>query len=444
MTALVLGWGGSGCQSVPLQEEATAAFRSSDSLPLWLGRQDSFIVSLNQDDDNMDGRSDRSESLPNASEDNLLELRLDPQHFRQKPRSVRATVLHTANEESQVRLWHADRRTPVLWNRRQELGETLFVEGLRPSSEPDDIHLALEFFDGNNERLTDLRLTGTVVSVNINIDADKGEGAPLARHHKMLITGKAALNVDITPAVNGNVEWQYDGDGEFVHADGGQVIFQAGETFTPVASIGRCHLTMQWSWRHSVIESELPLSLVAPRSLQLMGDAVVISSTGWIAPHQSRFDLIDHIFRYRILDQEGAGIRDCAYAGKWPQARENIGNILYSDIPELQEFLLAHLNHSPNWVNIRRGLLSDRIRATGFRTRWLLDSDEKFKDVLFRPGATLLGLNEGDFHVWQLSVNGRGVVDVTQNTYRCEVTNNREQNAAKEIRFRALYEVHLP
>ncbi|KAA3611576.1 MAG: hypothetical protein DWQ01_05665 [Planctomycetota bacterium] len=333
---------------------------------------------------------------------------------------------------------------PVQPEERQPMRGGLALRAVEPSQSPGDQHLEIRFYSQDGGPMQVFKLHGTVLGVDARLYAAQGGGSPLVHHNKLLILGQATLQAQLTPEGPWSGRWLFDGDGRFLPKAEAAESFQAGVSATPSSELGlhRIHFLVEGKGHH--LKASRPLSLTAPRRVELAGEPLVISSSGWFNQESKYFDLIRHVFHYRILDQSGQSLRQSAYGGAVPQARENIAEVLGSPLQRMLEFLQLNLRHNPDWIDVSSGNLYDRIQGSRLSMKWLLTEDGDWHPSLFQPKATVLEVVEPAFHIWELSVNGRQIVPVTQNKFRCQVWQVREKDQQTEIKVRSLYEVHLP
>jgi hypothetical protein len=417
-----------------------------------------FISSLNNDDDNDNGTPDHRETLPlkkgrraTVPENNLREFIFDvPEATRVYIAEVALIPSNDIAVGSRVRAYKDDKSTPFKFGDNQ-VPVTMYLEGKAQSPSANDIGFEYQYFKDDGSTVCGGFVQGTIVRADSSLAVATGKGTPFSRHHKMLITGDSQGTATVAPAGLVAPEWTYDAPGgTFSTPTELATDFTAPVTFTPAARMGddRLRLTLTATATNpanQVIEANVPVNLTAARSLRLRGDAVRERPTGLMNAGRGRFDLFNWLVQYDILDQTEISIKESAYAGRQPQAQENIGSVLTSPIPEVQT-QIGILEHSPTWTDQSDGVLSDRIKALDWSKDVIVvtnNGQRRFHSGLRSEGDILMHVAPPNTHIWELSVNGEGIVEATNNRFASTVIQVIGQGA-QQINIRSRYRVVLP
>lgn len=200
------------------------------------------------------------------------------------------------------------------------------------------------------------------------------------------------------------------------------------------------------------IEAHFPINLTSPQHTSIRGRRRGFNhQTGWLDANRGSFTLVPtRRIRYRMLDQFQASIHNSAYGTRMPQIRENIGTVLTSPVPTVQAWILspppAGLSWSANWVNKPTGNFTDRIQALNVNKNLVVATlpggRRMFHNVLQAPGGVLMQVAPPATHIWQMSVNGAGIVNGTSNTFSSAVSQTRQRGGGTQIRIRSVYQAN--
>jgi hypothetical protein len=418
-----------------------------------------FIASLNNDDDNRNRARDNGETLPlrnarrqKVAENNLREFIFDvPEATRVYIAEVARIPTNEIVVGNQVRAYEEDKETAFTFGDRQT-PVTMFLEGKKQSQSANDIGFEYQYFKDDGTTVCGGFVQGTIVRADASLSVATGRGTSFTQHNKMLITGDADGSATVAPANLVAPEWSYDVAGATLSTPTQlSTMFTAPETFTPIARMDQDRLRLILTATATnppdlEIEANVPVNLTAAHSLRLKGKEVRERPTGLMDTGGGRFDLFNWLIQYDILDQTENLIKDSAYAGRQPQARENIGGVLTSPIPAVQS-QIGILEHSPDWTNQSDGVLSDRVKALDWPKDLLVVTNNGrrlFHPVLRSEGGVLMHVAPPNTHVWELSISGSGIVQATRNRFASTVTDVENQGQKLEINIRSRYRVVLP
>jgi hypothetical protein len=418
-----------------------------------------FITSLNNDDDNQNRARDNAETLPlrNArgqkiTENNLREFVFDV------PEATRVYIAEVARIPSneivvgtQVRAYEGDKESPFKFG-DHPTPVTMYLEGKKKSEGANDIGFEYQYFKDDGTTVCGGFVQGTVVRADASLSVRTGGGTAFTEHNKMLIGGNGNATATVAPANLVSPEWSFDVAGAmFSTPTQLSTGFTAPEAFTPEARMGQDRLRLILTATATdppdlVIEANVVVNLTAARSLRLQGDDVRERPTGLMDADDGRFDLFNWLIEYDILDQTENPITDSAYAGRQPQARENIRRVLTSPIDAVRE-QIRRLKHSPNWTNQSDGVLSDRVQASNWDKDLMVvreNGRRLFHPVLRSEGGVFMHVAPPNTHIWELSISGKGIVQATQNRFASTVIQAVDQGQKMEINIRSRYTVVLP
>ncbi len=406
-----------------------------------------FITSLNDDDDNQDRQVDRRGAIAAAFEDNLR--RFDFDHPGASEVYVAAPVRvpdQTPVLNVRVRAYQADKSTPFDFTRNHAVPVTMYLEGIQTSSRREDIGFEYNYFLANGQTLCGDAPTGTIMEVRARFRTRGGGGAPFDRHRKMLIGGRGEGNASVEPATIGTTTWSYDGDATLATPDQLVTGFRAGLTFTPPVLIDGHRLRFEVDEGGQRIRASHPVNLTAAQHLSANRSGFQYTSP-WYNANRGRFTLIPtRRIRYTILDQARRPIRESAYAGRKPQIRENIGNVLTSPIPAVMAWIRNDLNWTRDWKDKTGGRFTDRIQALDISKDPFTQSVAgrvSFHPSLQVVGGVLMQVMPPATHEWQLSINGDAIAVGTRNPFS-SVVNATRQGQGVEIQVRSTYRVVTP
>lgn len=413
-----------------------------------------FITSLNSDDDNGDGRADNKRRIAAGVEDNLRQFifrhNAAAKAYIAEPVFVRGGE-SAVGRKKRVRAYAADKQTPFEFNKEHPLPVTLYLEGTKESRNINDFGFEYDYRNADSKIICGNAAQGTVVNLSADLDVRKGKGTSFKRQNKMLITANGNASAQIAPANAARIiGWRYDGTAT-IHTPRMLVSrITAGQRITPANLLNGHDLRFQIQQGTLIIEAHLPVNITAPVHADayrgwINGRPV---RSGWINANRGNFSLFRRSVRYYLLDQFNERITRSAWAGRMVQIRENIGNVMSSPLPRVQNWINNSLSWTQNWINKPSGKFKDRIEATRMFKDMLLDVNappgrRQFAPSLLQVGGVLMNLG-GRTHIWEASVNGNLPTAVTQNTFEVTVSATRPRGGGTEIRFDSSYIVNTP
>lgn len=465
--ALLIGGGIllSSCAGIPVGPGSPTDFPTRDvGLVTAACRQIVFIVSLNDDDDNANRRADLRERANPATEDNVREFIFT--HPTADAVFI-SDVLIVANNMSavgsRVRGYEADRRTTFVFNTTHPTSAAnplkMYLEGIKASGQVNDIGFEYQYYK-NNQPLCGGGAQGTVVDVNAQFDVPRGRGTSFSRHRKMLITATGQASATVAPANAGQNEWTYDvaANVNLPTANQLRTNVVARANVTAANRLDQDQVRFKVKIAGQAIEAHFPINLTSPQHTSISGRRRGFNyQTGWLDANRGSFTLVPtQRIRYRILDQFQASIHDSAHGTRMPQIRENIGTVLTSPVPRVQAWILtpppAGLGWAPTWVNKPAGTFADKIEALDLNKDLVVVTASgglcrpgnrcMFHPVLRALGGTLMQVAPPATHIWQMSVNGVGIVNGTLNTFSSTVSRTRPRGGGTQIRIRSVYQAN--
>ena len=368
-------------------------------------------------------------------------------------------VLTVANNMTavgtRVRGYKADRRTAFAFNAMHPTSAAnplkMYLEGIATSGQVNDIGFEYQYFK-NDQPLCGGRAQGTVVDVSANFTVPRGRGTNFASNRKMLITATGQASATKAPANVGQHEWTYDVPANVNLPTTAQLATSVVAQSNRTAALDQDQLRFKVKITGQVIEAHFPVNITSPTHTEIRRRRRSFNvQTDWLDANRGRFDLVPTVrIRYRILDQFNTSIHDSAYGTRMPQIRENIGAVLTSPVPAVQTWItmppLAGLSWTPNWINKPAGTFTDRIRALNVNkslvTVRLPGNRLAFDPALRAVGGVLMQVAPPATHIWQLSVNGAGVVNGTLNTFSSMVSQTRLRGGGTQIRIRSVYQAN--
>ena len=400
-----------GCQGVPTGLGRPDAFPTRDVEPVTVACTPiTFIVSLNDDDDNANRREDRNDPIAPATEDNLREF------IFTHPDADAVFISHivtTADNQNavgiRVRGYQADRSTAFVYNTTHPTSAAaplkMYLEGIKTSGALNDIGFEYQYFK-NNLPLCGGGAQGTVVDVNAKLVVASGAGASFKSHRKMLITAAGQANGTVTPANAGQTEWTYDIPANINLSAPAQLAtnITAQTTVTDAAHLDQDQLHLKVHATAHRIEAHFPINLTSPQHTEITNGVTGFDhTTGWLDANVGQFTLVPtRRINYRLLDQFRRPIKESAYDTRMPQIRENIGLVLTSPVPAVQNWINTGLRWSPNWINKADGTFTDRIEATNLNKDLVVvvapGNRRMFHAVLQNQGGVLMNLTSP--HIW--------------------------------------------
>ena len=452
---LALGASLADCAGVPTGRGTPAAFPTRDVDPVTLTcGPASFIVSLNNDDDNANGIPDLREAINPATEDNIREL-IFSHPTADAVYVANIFIIPTSKSAvgTRVRAYEKDHKTAFTFNTRHPTSVAtplkLCLEGILASTQVNDIGFEYQFYQNGKPLPCGGAVRGTVVDVNARLVVATGRGTAFASKRKLLITADGNATGTVSPAGAGTIDWTYDVPANVTLATPNQLAttVTAGTTVTAPGNRDLDQLRLNVRATGHRIEAHFPINITSPLHTEVTNKHNGFNvTTGWLDANQGQFALVPtYRVDYRLPDQFREPIKGSAYGTRMPQVRENIGNVMTSPVPPVQAWITNGLHWSPNWGDKPDGTFTDRLEALdvdknlvvvpfpGFPGRRMFAANlQKANDVLLRLTAP---------HDWQLSVNGAGIADGTANTFTSTVSDAQKHGGGIEIQLQSIYQV---
>ncbi|MCK4786454.1 MAG: hypothetical protein KAV87_22035 [Desulfobacteraceae bacterium] len=422
-----------------------------------------FIVSLNDDDDNENKRRDRKEArIDPKREDNLRQFIFN---FPNAAKVYVAEPVLFSNGKtavkSRIRAYKEDRKSRFIFNKEYSVPLTMYFEGVKPSTDPLDFGFEYQFKDKNENWICGADAKGTVIDVTSKLDIKKGRGAIFSKRNRMLIGVRGDASTKLSLQM-GSYEWTYDGTAAISAPNQLDTDFQAGRTITPLLRLNQEQLRFRLTKAGLVIEAHLGVNITAPVYAQAYRGWIngrpkdsPRNPRRWFDANRGSFSLFNTRIDYRLLDQFRETIKYSAWGSRMVQDRENIGRVLTSPIPSVRTWIQNDLSWTENWRDKPNGQINDRLRALGITKDHLLAPRDpanpgrrRFHPDLRRQGGILMNMGTHR-HEWEASVNGeiptgmtRNVV--TQNEFSVTVLDTRQAGGDVQIRLRSRYVIHTP
>jgi hypothetical protein len=420
-----------------------------------------LAVSLNDDDDDRDGREDLT-TAPTASEDNLRELKFTApgaakvrvaEPVIQKPPGFIGPLQSAVG--SRIRAYESDKVTPFRFRDAYPTPLTVYFEGIKASDKIDEFIFEYSYFDATDAGVSSGYAQGMVSDLNIERTADNSEDR-LRRNRKLLATGVMQASSTVSPRTPGTLAWAYDGAGTFATPDKANSRFTAGNVSTPALDSQNVRLRLTPAHAaSSVIEASEPLNVTHPRFVvsppPTRGTnpraSGAISTAGIINVDKARaasVSFFDLEIDYEMQDQFRAAITESARGGKNLQIKERVP--LRSAVPagaidDLQAWL-DRVQHRRNWTNHNDGRWTDHIRALDLPMSHLMRSNPNMR-LLVGANANVITMNGANAHEWLTSIDGALEQRVTNNTYLTQVSSYTPPTnvGVEEIEFTTTYTI---
>ena len=430
-----------------------------------------FIVSLDRDDDDLDGVEDHRRA-PSPQEDNLREFVFlapgaasvfiaEPMDSLSGNSALPFSPSFGMPGEGYIEAYQSDKRTKFVFNRIYPVPARLFVRGLKKSPTKDHIRFELQFLDAAGTWLAcGQGVHGHVVDVAAGLAVAPGAGAKLDDHHKMLITGSGNADATVQPATSGH-DWSYTGGGQFDDPTALSTVFRAGTTPTPHGELDQHDVECTALEYGLEIVAHYTVNLTAPTHLEVLEVCLVKSSnqcakrghtgfwwrTDWLKATPGTFDpMPKHTVKYQMLDQWGGDHSiqgESAYGGAMPQKRDNMLNVLTSPILPVQAWIPIRIQWTPTWEDEPDGVFRPTVEASGMDKDLIVVTSagqRSFHPSLRAVGGVLMQ-TAPPHHQWLLSVNGQNVTAATNNVFESRVVSTRQ--GGRQIRFRTTYRIVL-
>lgn len=427
-----------------------------------------FIVSLNNDDDDLNGREDRKQRRISPTDDNLRQFTFKaPAAFPgaakvyvAEPVMV-ATGTSAVGRTNRVRGYRDDRRTAFEFNRLYDLPLTLYLEGVKVSDRKQDFGFEYQFADANEKYLPcGGGAQGTVVNVEAGLKVEKGDGKRFRKHDKMLIGADGRASAVVQPAGFQTIAWSYDGTATVAPPNRPATALTAGLVPTNVARRDRDELRFRVTEAGLHVEAHNPVNITAP----VHADPISGWTNGrpkdsprrpqncrqYFDANRGTFSLFRTHIDYRLLDQFHDPIKESAWGTRVVQVRENIGNVMTSPLPAVRAWIQQQLRWTQNWKTKKNGKIEDKLRAFGLPKDVTLaprnpanPGRRRFHPTLRAVGGVLFNLGTGR-HEWEASVNGDHPTVVTQNQLSVVVHDTCAGPGDTNIQLRSTYQITTP
>ena len=446
----------SGCAGIPV------GYGTPDKMPTRdVGTVDAacsqvaFIVSLNDDDDDVNRKLDLSEGINPTTEDNLREFVFShPSADQVYISNIIVIATNMTAVGSRVRGYSTDRSTPLTFDTKYPTSTAnpfkMYLEGISTSGVSNDIGFEYQYYKDQTP-VCGGGAQGTVVSLKARLVVARGRGANFSKNNKMLITAQGKASAVVVPANTGQKQWSYDIAGNIRFSSANQLLTDVIAQTNPTMPnhLDQDQLRFKVKVAGQVIEAHFPINITSPMHTSIRGRRRGIDyRSNWIDANKGRFTLMPNIrIRYLMLDQFRASINESAYGTRVPQIKENIGNVLTSPIQKVQTWINAPpptgLSWTSNWRDKPRGRFTDRIQARGVNKDLFVvttpSNRRMFHQTLQNTGGVLMEVTPPASHIWLMSVNGAGVVNGTLNTFSSRVIDTQVKNGGTQIRIRSTY-----
>lgn len=427
----------------------------------------SFIVSLNDDDDNSNRRDDYREAALPAQEDNLREFTFKlpgaAKVFIGEPVLVKGgtTAVGLGNR---VRAYTAGRQ-PFVFNQVYNTPVTFYMEGVKRSKNQQDFAFEYDYRNAADQHICGPGAQGTVVKAEATFSVKTGSGTSFNTNKKMLITGTGKAKSKWKPA-GYTPTWSFGGTAVLATPNQNNTRFTAGTVITPAAGLNSEILKATVQDAGLLIEAHVPVNITAPVHAQeyrgwINSQAIASpSATQWHDANRGRFSLFNTGIDYHLQDQFRQRIKTSAWAGRRVQVRENIGNVMVSPIATVQNWINTRLRWTAQWKNKNNGQINDRLRVQNAPKSIIIRRPAGGANVfvagLQAAGGIMMNLGNNT-HQWETSVNGQLPTVVTRNSFSvvtaascnsqvnlCGAPPNRPRPRGIVIRLSSTYVVNTP
>ncbi len=418
-----------------------------------------YVGSLDNDDDDGDGKPDlKRRGPPPAAENNLRELRFfvpgakwvfvaEPQNLSKQKSAV----------GDKIRVWDGTKKAPFQFGRLYPTSAvrplTIYVEGIRESG-LDEIGMEYQYFadQAMHQTVGGGASKSAVVRVSF---AGGGRARGLTPRQKILATGRIATVATVSPTIPGaQYLWSYDAppiagtfDPHALTMLASHFIADTQWTRTQDRDSARFRVTDPRAPAAPIALSEV-LNVVAPRSVTpnpaaLPNQGGMLSNRRIVNQHgaaNAHFRLFRWRVVYTVLDQFGASVYDAERGGATVEVREDVP--IGSPIPTLNAWFTTSTT-TPNWKAILTGgtfpdqLVSDRGDGIPYTT--VLDAH---LHLLPTAGQEMVTMGH---HVWHVTVDrARAALDkrVTDNALQVHVDSVRA-GPPEEAFFTSRYTIRL-
>lgn len=425
-----------------------------------------FIVSLNNDDDDGRGGADLNQPRLPANEDNLRVFTFNhpgaTKVFIGEPvlvrggnsavgkganKRVRAYSVNAAGAPGRAFAFNKVYNTPI----------TFVMEGTHVSGGRNDFGFEYDYRNAQDQHICGPGAQGTVVDARGTISVEKGHGTNFSVNRKLLID--STVNATSTWAPAGfTPTWQYDGTGTIATPNAPNTSFTSQRTLTPVANKDRHHLAARVTDSGMSIDVHTPLNITAPRHAEApaawRAQPTKTVTTPWLNANPGNISLFSSRIVYELQDQFHEDIKGSAWENREVQIQENIGLVLTSPIPTVNQWMGANLNWTRPWVNKPNGRISDNLSAVQIPNNIIVVNNAgrlSFVPALQAVGGVMMHLRDPNLpppriatHQWEASVNGALPTVVTQNTFTVTTSATRPRGGGIEIQLTSTYGVVTP
>lgn len=432
----------------------------------------SFIVSLNIDDDDGDKKPDLHSAAIGAGENNLRLVTFnipnaiavtlgDPRLVKNNANALQTKARpQKIDKDKRVRAYALDRRTPFVFNKSYPVPVSFYLEGVKQSEKLNDFKFAFTAIGEKGQEICKVDATGTVIEAKGTFKVGAGSGGKFKTHNKMLTRARGWANHSFKPKGLAPV-WQYPGAVDATSLPRNQrakarrkaqeragpaapfahiptelenprkkkTKFIAGTQFTPIARLNREELIARIKDKDQIIEVHTFVNITAPTGAEAYngwtdGRPRVAPRNAWysVVPKTGALNLFASGVDYRILDQFDAHIEDSAWADEKIKVRENIREVLTSELAPVRNWINRKLNHTGRWTNKDNGEINDNLEAKGLpKIRIMTRNTKAFDARLRRVGGVIMHLGTNS-HEWYTSVGGiRPFFTVTENDFSVRV-----------------------
>jgi len=427
----------------------------------------SFIVSLNDDDDNANGKKDfRDAPLP-VPEDNLREFTFKlpgaGKVFIGEPVFVKGG--NTAVGLGKRVRAYTPAGQPFAFNQVYNTPITFYMEGVKKSKARQDFAFEYDYRTAADKHICGPGAQGTVIKGEVTFSVSAGSGTSFNTNKKMLITGVGKAKSKWKPA-GYTPTWSYGGTAVLATPNRPNTRFTAGAVITPPAGLNSQILKATVQEAGLLIEAHVPVNITAPVHAEeyrgwINGQAIDSpSATTWHDANKGGFSLFNTRIDYHLQDQFRQRIKTSAWAGRKVQVRENIGRVLVSPIGTVQNWINTKLSWTRNWKKKNNGEINDRLRVRNAPKSLIVQPTPggqlEFIASLRTAGGVMMNVGTNT-HQWEASVNGQLPTVVTLNGFSvttaascdsqvnlCGAPPNKPKPRGIVIRLSSVYTINTP
>ena len=313
----------------------------------------------------------------------------------------------------------------------------------------------------NNDIVCASEFHGTIVEVEGTLGVDSRSGQ-FRRNRKILIGGAGQGDIRLRPAIRPVINWTDENGGTLTPADALQNDYTAPMTSTPDTQRDQLQIRVTLGHAGQTIEAHRPFNVMKPTRVTPDRNRPFRSQTRMLDANDGRFDLFQNWrITYTIKDQFGDDIDESGYGGRMPQIRENIGTVMTSAIPNVQDWIDNGLRWTSSWGDKPEGEFTDGLNAFSIpKDRIRIPNVNAMGQVLqtFQFHTELQSgtdqnptgvMMHADHHIWEVSVNGDSPVNVTDNSFIVRVIHKQGRPVAAgglgvEIQLESVYTIGSP